>query len=192
MHDASAVRTAIAQRGLRPAFELAAARAHGDRLKYLGGCRCFKCRRANSDYERERKKAREAGDWNGLVPAAAARAHMVKLSRLGVGRRAIAAASDVADSVLTEIRAGRKQHIRARTERRILAVTKACASDHAYVSAARTWRQLERLLDEGFTKSAIARLLGSKAKTPALQISRTFVTVRNAARVDALFERYCR
>lgn len=180
------------ERGLRSAFELAVDRPHGHRLKYMGGCRCFACRRANSDYERERQVARANGDWNGIVSAAAARSHMHKLSRLGVGRRAIGAASDVAQTVLAEIRTGRRLKIRARTERKIMAVTIGCASDHAVVPAARTWRKLERLLEEGFTKRQLARLLGNEALTPALQISRDFVLVRTAGRVDAIYRRYMR
>lgn len=158
----------------------------------MGGCRCFKCRRANSDYERERKIARAAGDWNGYVSAEAARTHLLKLAKLGVGRRAVSAASDVAETVLSEIRTGRKQRIRARTERKIMAVTKSCASDHAIVSARHTWRRLDALLEEGFSRTALARLLGSTARKPALQIGREFCTVRNAARVEAIYQRYMR
>ena len=174
-------------RGLRPAFELAEGRPHGHRLRYMAGCRCFQCRRANSDYERQRQKDRAAGDWNGIVPAAAARAHILKLSRLGIGRRAIRSASDVADTVLQQIRNGKRTQIRARTERKILAVTKSCASDHALVPATRTWRQIGALLEEGFTKRELARRLGYAS--PALQFRRDFITVRNAARVDALYRR---
>ena len=65
----------LAQRGLKPASELAAKRPHGDRLRYVAGCRCDLCRKANSTYERERQKARAAGDWNGIVDAAKARQH---------------------------------------------------------------------------------------------------------------------
>jgi hypothetical protein len=107
----------LASRGLRPVAELAADRPHGHRLRYLAGCRCFHCRRANSDYERERAAARAAGDWNGIVDAAPARRHILALSRRGVGRRMVAAASDVGLSVIADIRTGRKMRIRARTER---------------------------------------------------------------------------
>jgi hypothetical protein len=181
---------ALLTRGLRPAVQLAAVRPHGDRLKYMGGCRCFKCRRANSNYERERKAAREAGDWNGIVEACAARRHMLKLARLGIGRRSIAAATDVAESVLHAIRTGRKRRIRARTERKILAVTKACAPDSASVSARKTWQRIEALLEEGFTKTQLARMLGSTARKPALQIGRDSCSVRTAARVEAIYRRY--
>jgi hypothetical protein len=174
---------------MRSAFELSAGRPHGDRLRYLGGCRCADCRRANCEYEKQRAAARKAGDWNGIVDAAPARAHLAKLSRLGVGRRAVSAATDVADTVLQEIRSGRKRRIRARTERKILAVTKACASDHALVSARRTWRLLNQLLEEGYTRTFIAAELGSQAKRPALQVSREFVLARTAHQVETLHRR---
>lgn len=175
---------ALRARGLRPAAELAATKPHGTRIRYVGGCRCDACRAANSAYERIRQKARREGDWNGVVDAGNARAHLRKLSRQGVGKNAVAAASDVPRSVIHEIRLGRKPRIRARTERRILAVTKAMASDRALVSAARTWRLLEDLLEEGYRKGMIARRLGYRGY--GIQLSRGQVTVRNAARVERL------
>ena len=177
-----------AERGLRPVAELAADRPHGTRLRYLAGCKCFKCRRANSDYERERQAARAAGDWNGIVDADRARRHILALGRQGVGRRMVAAASDVAESVIADVRAGRKLKIRARTERRILEVTPACRGDATLVPAKQTWERIEWLLDEGFTKGRIALELGRK--TRALQLNREWVTARNAAAVEALVRRY--
>jgi hypothetical protein len=168
----------LSERGLRPVAELAADRPHGHRLRYLAGCRCFHCRRSNSDYERERAAARAAGDWNGIVDAAPARRHL----------RVVAAASDVALSVIADVRAGRKLKIRARSERRILAVTPACRGDAALVPAGPTWERIEWLLDEGFTKGRIALELGRK--TRALQLNREWVTARNAAAVEALVRRY--
>jgi len=179
---------ALHARGLRPIAELGGDRPHGTRLRYLAGCKCFHCRRANSDYERERQKAREAGDWNGVVDADRARAHLRKLARRGVGKRMVASVSDVALSVLQDVRSGRKRRIRARTERKILAVTTAARGDAVHVPAGPTWERIQWLLDEGFTKARIARELG--AKRPALQVNRHRVTVRTAAKVEALWRRY--
>jgi hypothetical protein len=167
----------LAERGLRSVAELAAAKPHGTRLRYLGGCKCLKCRMANSNYETARARARAAGDWNGNVSAAEARKHILKLSRKGIGRRSIAEASDVAETVIAEIRSGKKQQIRARTARRILAVTPAAIADHALVPAARAWRLINELLEEGFTKAHIARELGYAR--PALQLNRTTITAAN-------------
>jgi hypothetical protein len=177
----------LAARGMKPIAQLAANRDHGDRLRYMGGCRCFHCRRANSAYEAGRKIARAAGHGNGIVPAAKARAHLAALSAQGVGRRSVAAACDVADSVLGEIIAGRKTNIRAGTERAVLAVTAAAAGDRVLVPARVTWKLLDELIKDGYTKSELGRRLGSKSETPALQLKRDFVTVRSAHLVERLF-----
>lgn len=175
----------INTRGLRSAASLAAERHHGERLKYLAGCRCDLCRAANSAYERQRKLARAEGDWNGLVPADKARRHINKLSRAGVGRRSISACSDVADTVIFDIKTGSKKQIRARTERKILAVNKAMLADGALVPASETWEYINALLSEGYTKTELASALGYT--TRALQLSKGFVTVRNAYDVKKIY-----
>lgn len=176
----------MSARGLRPAGELAASRQHGDRLRYMSGCRCGECRAANSRYERVRQKARKAGDWNGIVPSDKARAHIRKLARQGVGRRSISAAADVPDSIVFAIRAGKKPHIRARTERKILAVTPAMRGDRSLVPAGPLWRRIGLLLEEGYTKTQLAKMLGYAA---ALQFNKRRVTARSDADVAALYRR---
>jgi hypothetical protein len=184
----------LAARGLRAIVELAASRDHGDRLRYMAGCRCFACRRANSAYEAARKVARAAGEWNGIVPARHARAHMKALSACGVGRRSVGAACDVADSVLSDILSGRKTNIRASTERAIIGVTADAAGDRALVPARHTWKLLDELIKDGYTRGELARSLGSKSKTPALQLDKKFVTVRSAFLVERMHKelRYTR
>lgn len=174
-------------RGLKPAAELAATRAHGDRLRYIGGCRCDDCRRANTTYEKTRAVARKQGDWNGVVSAKAARKHLNWLSYHGVGRRAVGAATDIADSILFKIISGERESIRARTERKILSVTTAAAADHSLIPAGPTWTLIGQLIKAGFTKTQIA--IGLGYKTPALQISKSTVTVRNAFDVEKLHAR---
>lgn len=177
--------TDLAARGLRPVAELAQDKPHGTRLRYIAGCKCFHCRRANSDYERQRKVARAAGDWNGLVPADKARAHLMILSRRGVGRRAVSAASDICSTVLQDISSGRKSRIRARTERKILSVNASMVSDHALVAPGRTFKLIEQLRQEGFTKTELARRLGYRNQ--ALQFNPKRMTARNVARVERLY-----
>lgn len=171
-------------RGLRPIAELAATRPHGDRLRYKAGCHCADCRRANTQYEAMRQRARKAGDWNGIVSAKRARAHLVKLSKRGVGRRAVAAASDIGETALSEIRRGIKTRIRARTERLILAVTPAMASDRSLVPAYATQLLIRDLLAEGYSEQRLARELG--LKTGRLQYRGPRVTVRTAYRIERL------
>jgi len=179
----TAVSLAMAQRGLKPVSILAAGRPHGDRLRYVAGCRCAECRAANAAYERGRQAERAAGNWNGVVSAERARHYLKQLSAQGVGRRAVAEASDVSHSILTEVRTGRRTQIRALTERRILAVTVGMALDHALIPAGPTWRLIGELTAAGFSQVFLAQRLGYKR---ALQFDRKEVTVRNAARVRRL------
>lgn len=131
-------------------------------------------------------RCRELLVWDGLVPADRARKYLRRLSRRGVGRRAVAAACDVTESVLHKIATGRKKQIRASTERKILGVDKGAASDHALIDAKSTWTKVEHLIEhEGFTKAEIARRLGYAS--PRLQLQRERVTARNALRIDRLY-----
>lgn len=175
---------ALRSRGLRPIAELAEGRDHGDRLRYAAGCRCKRCRAANSAYENRRVAARKAGEWNGIIDASKARAWIAHLSAHGVGRRAIAYASDVSETVLCEIRSGRKTKIRALTERRILAVSIDMALDGALLPAGPTWLLIDELLAAGITKRQIAARIGQT--NGALQLSRESVTVRHAYQVKKL------
>ena len=175
----------LASRGLKPVTVLAAQRPHGDRLRYLAGCKCQDCRRANTRYESDRAQARRNGDWNGLVPADKARRHMLKLSRQGIGRRAVSIAADVSVTMISEIRSKKKKNIRARSERRILAVTSADARDRSFVPARRTWKLLRMLQTEGYSSQFLARRLGYAR--PYIQFQKDRVLVRTAFRVERLY-----
>ena len=177
----------LASRGLRPASELAAGRPHGDRLRYIAGCRCDDCRRCNTRYERQRAAARRAGDWNGLVDAQRAREHLQSVSMLGIGRRAVSDVADVSETVIQEILSGRKARIRARTERALLAVGEASAADRALVCAAETWRLLNELIEDGYTKASLARRLG--CRSAHLQVGKQQVTVRTRHEVKRLHDK---
>lgn len=172
---------------LAPVQDLGARHPHGVRVRYMAGCRCLKCRMANSNYETERARARKAGDWNGIVDATPARQHIRKLSRQGVGYKLVAEAADLPTSIVFGIRTGDRPRARARTVRKILEVSTACRGDSTLISAKPTWRRIEILLEEGYTKAALAKMLGYDR--PALQIGRERVTVRNAAKVERLYQR---
>lgn len=178
----------IPNRGLKSAVELGARFDHGTRMRYRSGCHCSKCRRSNTDYENERRRARAAGDWNGIVQADKARRHLIELRRAGVGRRAVRMATDVSRTVLQTISAGKKQRIRRRTERLILAVTPAAACDGAYIPATRTWWEINQLLREGFTKARISAEIGQDGIR--LQLGKERVTVRSAAAVNRVWRKY--
>lgn len=180
-------RSAIETRGLRPIGELARNRPHGDRLRYMAGCRCPACRGANTAYERMRAQARKAGEANPIVPADATRAHIQALAAAGVGRRTLSIATDVTEATLWAIKRGERANLRRATEKKILAMRADLLADGALVDAAPTWSLIDALLQAGFTKNAIARGLGQQGS--GLQLSRTRVTVRNAEKVRRLHDK---
>lgn len=178
----------MASRGLRPAAQLAAGKPCGTRVRYYAGCRCHECRAANKAYEHQRAEARARGEGNGLVSAERARAHLQWLSARGVGRKTAADAAKVSLSVVAHIASGRKQTIRAQTERRLLQVTEAAAADRACIDATQTWQRLDELIACGYSRAYIAsQVIGHPAK--ALQLVRHSVTARNAERVRQAYER---
>lgn len=116
---------------------------------------------------------------NGLVDAARARHHLRMLSKHGIGRDAVHATTDVATTVIDQVRTGHKKQIRRRTEELILAVDETCVADGAYVDAGEVWRMVDRLVKfHGYTKSAIARRIGQQG--PGLQLGKRRVTAKNA------------
>jgi hypothetical protein len=159
--------------------------AHGVRGRYVAGCRCMLCRAANSRYCCEAQRRRDAGDGGEIIPADAARQHLLELARSGVGYKAVASACDVADSILFAIRSGSRKRIRKTTEARILAVDRAAIADGARVPAAATWRLLNELIQAGYTKRQLAQWLG--AQGPALQVGKRLVTARTASRVERMY-----
>jgi hypothetical protein len=125
--------------------------------------------------------------WNGLVPAGPALTHLNALSARGVGYKAVAAACDVGNSILSEIRTGQKTQIRRQTERRILAVDETALADGALVPARTTWRLVAELQQLGWTKARISAALGHAS--PALQIRKRMIRASTAAEVKRLHAR---
>lgn len=63
------------------------------------------------------------------------------------------------------------------------------ASDGTYIDGTLTWRRIDALLEAGWTRTRIAQeALG--LKSPALQLKRGRVTVRNAKRIKAYFDKH--
>lgn len=173
------VNPSMARRGMRSAAELAQGKPCGTRVRYYAGCRCDECRRANTEYERERQAARARGERNGLVSAERARAHLAWLSSQGIGYKTAADAAKVASSVVSMIIYGQRQQIREQTERRILGVTSVTAADGAYIDGGPTWMLLDELLASGYSRARIASEIAGRPLR-ALQLGRERVTVRSA------------
>lgn len=171
---------------LKPMAELGSAKPHGTRLKYMSGCKCLDCKAANSQYERERKKARKEGKWNGIISAKKARSHIKRLSKKGIGYKTIADVAGLAASTLFKIKSGERLYLRAENERRILSVDETCLADSAVISAKESWKKLEWIFAQGLTEQEIAKRLGYK--TERLQIKEN-ILASTALKIERLYNR---
>lgn len=171
-------------------------REHGTRAKYVvEKCRCELCTQANRDYARQRDRQERRARYGfdkprpAYIDATEAREHLRWLSKVGVGKRQVHAQTGVSLTSIYDIRSGRLTKCRLSTANKILAVGRSKTADGALVDAKQTWRRIDDLLKHGWTKRAIAEALGSKAKTPSLQLGRNTVTTRQARAIEQLHER---
>lgn len=172
-------------------------REHGTRAKYvIEKCRCEPCTTANRLYARERDRHLRRVAYGienpstKYVDAGETRAHIDWLSSIGVGRRTIAQITGLRPKTIRDIRIGDTRRVLQSTANRILAIGRSAQPATTHIDAAPTWTLINDLLYLGFTKTRIAHELG--AKTPALQINPTRVTLENARRVEAVYEQLLR
>ena len=157
---------------------------HGTRASYTNnGCRCEACTAANREYARAYYRAARRGDNPGrLVPAAPVREHLLYLSANGVGKRRVAALSGVAASVVDMIRRGERRHVRWSTSESILGVTVGDGCLGQLIDREEAEAIVERMLRRDWTRRMIAARLGSRARTPSLQIARSAKVTRRTLR----------
>jgi hypothetical protein len=68
-------------------------------------------------------------------------------------------------------------------------VDRTAVADRALVSGGRTWALLNELLAAGYTKTFLAKQLGSRAKAPSLQIQADRITALTASKVERPYRR---
>jgi transcriptional regulator with XRE-family HTH domain len=152
------------------------------------GCRCQACRTAANIYNIQLQRRRDRGEET-LRDCSAAREHLLWLRSKGVGLRAVAAATGIARHTVWKIARGQTRRSKHETIERIMAVGTHLRAPGGFVDAAPTWRLIDEMLAEGFTKELIATELGSTAKRPALQISRDQVMQKTADNVREVYDR---
>ncbi len=155
---------------------------------YRNGCRCAECRHAGYVYEVKRQRDRNRGIVR-LHDNTEAREHLQWLSEQGVGVRAVAAATGLRPHNLGKIARGETRRSKPDTIRRIMAVGTHKRLPGAFVDAGPTWRLIDDMLANGFTRTRIAAELGSTAKRPALQIGRDQVMQKTADDVRETYDR---
>lgn len=87
---------------------------HGTRSKYVMGCRCDECRKANAADRRARRVRRP------LVPVAPVVEHLRKLQAAGLSRARIAKAARVGEATLDRIAREPETRMRGQAARAVL------------------------------------------------------------------------
>lgn len=87
------------------------------RAQYVLGCRCFACRLASADYERERERRKKEGNRSdsamvGSTATETCRRHVNELLANGWTKRGISRASGVSRNSLNVLLTGRHHHAR--------------------------------------------------------------------------------
>lgn len=127
------------------------------------------------------------------VPAGRSRQRILTLSKRGIGRKAVHEVTGLDHRTLAKIKNGRTKYVRRETQRLIFSVPFDAHCDRAVIDGARTRKMIEELVtrhDTGFTKSEIAKRLGTKQKRlhKTLNIGRKdMVLAKSQMRVEKLY-----
>lgn len=171
---------------LRDIESLAADKPHGTRLKYMAGCKCLRCRAANSNYETQRAALRKVGLGNPVVATTRARNHIARLAQKGLGQRAVAGAAGLRRDTVRLIAKGEKRRARKETVDAICGVRPDAILPGTIVDGVETWRLISEMVAAGASKTEIARALGRSSQ---LQLRKTRVLKRNADAIKELHDK---
>lgn len=174
----------MSPRDLTRLHRSASERPHGTRAKYMAGCSCLPCRAANANYISARKMALAQGRGNDLISPYHAREHVLALQKRGLGTRRIAQVAGLDRSTIQKVLRNAEQ-IRRQVSDQIRAVTYSPA-DGARVAAEKTHRRIAVLVEEGYSKRALARRIGL-AHPVSLRLGDQRVTRHTELRVAQLY-----
>lgn len=172
-------------------------RPHGTHVKYVvEHCHCDECRAANRAYERKRTRENAERRYGARPPiyidATDARDHLFALSAAGIGPLQVERLAGVGKTAQWKIRSRRVLRVRPETERAIMSVE---TTDHVFmrsmVDATPAHAIIDKLIADGATKTAIAKVLGYQS--PALQVARRpRCTLRTLRKLEVLEQLYLR
>lgn len=148
---------------------------HGQRSRYVAGCRCDDCRRANREYYRKRtmqKVAEECGAPATMVDAEPVRLKLLALYEQGYTQREVCRLTGLSRSTLRSIvvahhRSGRPvAMVRRETKDAICAIKgRRCLSAAQRVDAEWMARQVKRYLERGLSVAQLSRAVGIDRQT---------------------------
>ncbi|GAW50594.1 MULTISPECIES: hypothetical protein [unclassified Nocardioides] len=173
-------------------------RDHGYARYRLDGCRCYTCSWARAQYDDRRNMLILSGNWQPFVPIEETQHRIADLKALGLGDRSIARLAGLQRKTIRDITDGIRHDgtrgnrpltkIRAETAAAIAAIAfdPLLAPGETRIDATLTWDRIHALIRAGYTRTWIARELGSTSKTPALQLDEQRISANNARAVRDL------
>lgn len=130
---------------------------HGTAARRRRGCTCCPCRVAMRDYKR--KFEQQGKPYT--MPAAAARAHMLRLQAVGLSDRSVGSLAGIGESTARDIRDGSQRRCRTATAEAILGVAlDDRAQGQRRMPKAPAVALVERLVACGVKRREIAEALG--------------------------------
>jgi hypothetical protein len=175
--------------------KLSSNKRHGHKMRYMAGCRCWRCRAANTAYEQQLNENRLRYGPNDLVTTDRVRQHLKFLQQFGMGHKTVAKHARVGKTVLAEILWYGKQQMRRRSETRVLAVqpTLDTLPRNRNVPASETVAKIRQLVRWGYPKALVNRdalgLDGFGLQIPSLEGKTSTVTVKTAVKIRDYFAR---
>lgn len=175
--------------------KLSSNKRHGHKMRYMAGCRCWRCRAANSAYEQKLTENRRRYGPNDLVSTDRVYRHLKYLQQFGMGHKTVGRHAGVGKTVLAEILWYGKKQMRRRSEARVLAVlpTLDTLPRNRQIPAADTLTKIQQLIRWGYPKALISRD-GLGLSTIGLQIrslsgKSAVVAVKTAVRIRNFFNK---
>jgi hypothetical protein len=163
---------------------------HGHKMRYVAGCRCWRCIKGNKAYEAEIDRKRKLYGPNDLVDPSEVRAFLQHLQTLGIGYQTVAKKVGVAKTVLGEVLwpgvHGRSK-LRRRTANKVLTyqTTLENLPRNLGVSAGNTVARVKEMLLWGIPKLEMSRQFGIEncLQMHALEGKTAWVRASTAIRV---------
>lgn len=147
----------------------------GTAASYVRGCRCEKCRKAMTDYSRQRAEARKKGDYRGWVPGEAAREHILKLVEAGGSLNVFSRLVNLTHSYLHGIKTGWRRNIRADRASAILSWQIDTVVGEKKIPTKPVRAHVQTLAQQGVPMSRIAETTGIEMEKLEEALGRQFI-----------------
>lgn len=167
---------------------------HGTHARYcMKGCRCWPCRRAHYEYNRNRDKQIAYGRWQKFVPAEPVREHVRSLMATGIGWRRVAQAADVQATSLNRILYVKPLQKRVRTDiaEKLMAVQPSmdAIGCTTAIDGTGTRRRLQALVAIGWSQAKLGAHLGIMPTNIGRILGSQRVTAASARSVRDLYDK---